>query len=132
MSLFKVNRGNEVNLPNELTDGWVYFCTDTGSFFIDHYDSTNALIRSKINAEHADKLRYIQGEEPADAPEGTLWIDMDVDGVVEGGFTYGSNYVQYTEQYLTEDQKAQARFNIGAATVNDVLAALPTWEGGSY
>lgn len=58
MSLFKVNRGNESNLPIKLTDGWAYFCTDTGSFLIDHYDSTNTLVRSKINAEFADKLRF--------------------------------------------------------------------------
>lgn len=63
MALFKVNRGNESDLPIKLTDGWAYFCTDTGSFLIDHYDSTNTLIRSKINAEYADKLRYVQDGE---------------------------------------------------------------------
>lgn len=85
MSLFKVNRGNESNLPSKLTDGWAYFCTDTGSFLIDHYDSTNTLVRSKINAEYADKLRYVQNEEPIDAPEGTLWIDLDAEGAGENG-----------------------------------------------
>ena len=41
--------------------------------------------------------------------------------------------VLYTEaQDITEEQKAQARANIGATTVDDVLEALPTWEGGSY
>ena len=87
MSLFKVNRGNEANLPAKLTDGWAYFCTDTGSFLIDHYDSTNTLIRSKINAEYADKLRYVQNEEPVDAPDGTLWIDLDAEGFVDSGGT---------------------------------------------
>lgn len=38
----------------------------------------------------------------------------------------------YVPQELTEEQKTQARVNIGAATVNDVLAALPTWTGGTY
>lgn len=63
VSLFKVNRGNEVSLPAQLTDGWVYFCMDTGSIFIDCYNSTNDLVRSKISAEYADKLRYVQNEE---------------------------------------------------------------------
>lgn len=63
MALFKVNRGNEANLPFKLTDGWAYFCTDTGSFLIDHYDSTDTLVRSKVNAEYADKLRYVQDGE---------------------------------------------------------------------
>ena len=63
MSLFKVNRGNEANLPSKLTDGWAYFCTDTGSFLIDHHDSTDTLVRSKVNAECADKLRYVKDGE---------------------------------------------------------------------
>lgn len=58
MALFKVNRGNESDLPIKLTDGWAYFCIDTGSFLIDHYDSANTLVRSKVNAEFADKLRF--------------------------------------------------------------------------
>lgn len=41
-------------------------------------------------------------------------------------------HVSVVEQSLTDDQKAQARANIGAATVDDVLAALDVWEGGSY
>lgn len=40
--------------------------------------------------------------------------------------------VLYTEQALTEEQKAQVRQNIGAATVEDVLAALPIGEGVKY
>ncbi len=63
MSLFKVSRGSEANLPSQKTDGWAYFCTDTGSFFIDHLDSSDTLVRSKISANFADKLRYIQDGE---------------------------------------------------------------------
>ena len=37
--------------------------------------------------------------------------------------------VRYDEQTLTEEQKAQARENIGAATVEDVLDALPVYNG---
>lgn len=60
MSLFKVLRGSESNLPTQKTDGWAYFCTDTGSFWIDHLDSNNTLVRSKISANFADKLRYVK------------------------------------------------------------------------
>lgn len=41
----------------------------------------------------------------------------------------GGNAVQYVEQELTAEQKAQARANIGAATVDDVIAALPVYKG---
>lgn len=63
MSLFKVSRGSEANLPTQKTDGWAYFCTDTGSFWIDHLNSDNTLVRSKISANFADKLRYVKDGE---------------------------------------------------------------------
>jgi hypothetical protein len=49
-----------------------------------------------------------------------------------GGISFDvtdDNAVTFTEQTLTEEQKAQARENIGAATVADVLAALPVYNG---
>lgn len=79
MSTFKISRGIESNLPSQLIDGQVYFCTDTGSLFIDYYDSLNNLVRQKISAEYADTLRYIQNDEPVNAPEGSLWLDLDSD-----------------------------------------------------
>ncbi len=38
----------------------------------------------------------------------------------------GGNAVLYTEQNLTDEQKAQARGNIGAATVAEVLEQIPS------
>lgn len=58
MALFKQCRGNETNLPSTLTDGYCYFCTDTSNFFIDHKNASGTLVRSKISAHYADKLRY--------------------------------------------------------------------------
>ena len=40
-----------------------------------------------------------------------------------------ANTVRYTSQALTAEQMAQARANIGAATVDEVLAALPVYKG---
>lgn len=110
MSLFKVNRGNESNLPIKLTDGWAYFCTDTGSFLIDHYDSTNTLVRSKINAEYADKLRFdhhgemieITAEDINDAiyrvdnhkHDAATDITSGILPVARGGTGNGSGYVR--------------------------------------
>jgi hypothetical protein len=58
MALFKSLRGNEKNLPSTLTDGYAYFCTDTGNFYIDHKNAEGTLVRSKISANYAEKLRY--------------------------------------------------------------------------
>ena len=60
MALFKICRGAETNLPTTLTSGYCYFCTDTTNFYIDYTDTYGALVRSKIAAKYADKLRYSQ------------------------------------------------------------------------
>ena len=48
-----------------------------------------------------------------------------------GEFSVGvsNEAVLYTEQTLTDEQQAQARKNIGAATVEEVIAALPVYNG---
>ena len=63
MTNFKVYRGTEVNLPKTITDGSLYFCIDTGSIYIDFLNSNNEVVRTKISAEYAEKLRYIQDGE---------------------------------------------------------------------
>lgn len=60
MALFKICRGAETNLPTTLTSGYCYFCTDTTNFYIDYTDTYGVLVRSKIAAKYADKLRYSQ------------------------------------------------------------------------
>ena len=46
-----------------MTDGWAYFCTDTGSFYIDYSDVFGALRRAQINADFAGGLRYLVDNE---------------------------------------------------------------------
>jgi hypothetical protein len=35
MTMFKVRRGVETQLPSEISNGTMYFCTDTGNIYID-------------------------------------------------------------------------------------------------
>lgn len=44
----------------------------------------------------------------------------------------GTNYVSYNEQTATEKEQAQARKNIGAVSMEEVLEALPLGEGVRY
>ena len=53
MALFKVFRGNSTTLPGTMTDGWAYFCTDTGEFFIDYSESDGSLYRKQISSDQA-------------------------------------------------------------------------------
>ena len=38
---FKINRGYKDNLPAAYTDGYIYFCVDTGEIFIDYLDEND-------------------------------------------------------------------------------------------
>jgi len=44
MALFKIAKGNKSNLPIIKTDGYAYFTTDDGKFYIDH-----GIVRTMIN-----------------------------------------------------------------------------------
>lgn len=57
--LFKILQGNEANLPTTLTDGYCYYLRDKHYFYVDHKDPNGTLVRSKLSAEYADKLRYV-------------------------------------------------------------------------
>lgn len=50
MALFKVSKGLKANLPSTKTDGYAYFCTDDGSFWIDYKDGNGVLQRKQIDA----------------------------------------------------------------------------------
>ena len=72
MALFKVNRGSEENLPLVMNDGWAYFCTNSGNFYIDWADENGNLTRSQINAGVAEKLRYTDNGE---------YVEIDVTAI---------------------------------------------------
>jgi hypothetical protein len=56
LALFKPLLGKRARLPETLTNGWAYFCTDDGSFWIDYADSDGVVKRKQINAQEAEKL----------------------------------------------------------------------------
>ena len=66
MALFKVNRGPKANLPSTKTDGYAYFCTDDGSFWIDYKDENGILQRKQIDAGTVSG-HIVQIDVPADA-----------------------------------------------------------------
>lgn len=56
MALFKSLRGKRENLPSTKTDGYAYFCTDNGTFWIDYKDENGSLQRKQLNAKDAETL----------------------------------------------------------------------------
>lgn len=140
MSLFKICKGAETNLPQTLTNGYCYFCTDTTNFYIDYTDTYGALTRSKISAKYADKLRYTEDGnfveiEPTDVLTknnyetaiGVAATDKNglmssgdktkLDGIADGA---GTDDVKYVVQDLTSAQKMIARQNIETERIKRV------------
>lgn len=66
MALFKVSKGLKANLPSIKTDGYAYFCTDDGSFWIDYKDGNGILQRKQIDAGTVSG-HIVQIDVPADA-----------------------------------------------------------------
>ena len=55
MALFKINKGNKMNLPLIKTEGYMYITEDVGDIYVDV--SSNKRIR--LNAEASEKIRKI-------------------------------------------------------------------------
>lgn len=84
------------------------------------------IIISLIKVTYKDKETIIQAKNLNDIQDAIIALE---EAENQGGTT---GAVLYTEQTLTEAQKATARDNIGAATVEEVLEAIPVAEGASY
>ena len=52
MTTLKINRGKSTNLPSTKVDGNIYFCTDTGDYYIDYKDDNNVIQRKKIDGNY--------------------------------------------------------------------------------
>lgn len=74
MALFKVLRGNRENLPETKHDGWAYFCTDTGEFFIDYdtglKDNNAPILKRKRVSGGAQLIEWANGDEEIEDAEG--------------------------------------------------------------
>ena len=81
-----------------------------------------------IKVTYKDKETIISAKNLNDIQDAIIALQEEVE---QGGGS-AAEAVLYTAQTLTDEQKATARDNIGAATVDEVLEALPVAEGVSY
>lgn len=53
---------------------------------------------------------FVQNEEPIDAEDGALWVDMDVEGTISGGNSSNDGYTPVKGiDYWTEEDKAEIK-----------------------
>lgn len=59
MALFKISKGQAANLPTKYNEGWCYFTTDDGKFYIDTSGTGGTTgTRIAINANNADHVAW--------------------------------------------------------------------------
>jgi hypothetical protein len=96
MALFKIFKGEESNLPANTTEGYAYFTTDEGNFFIDvednkfdsHAEAVTEGARIQINANNAN---FADNASIAEFLKGTYngkTITLDIDEILRG-MAYG-------------------------------------------
>lgn len=57
MAIVKFLRGNHTSLDTtQKQDGYIYFCMDDGSVYIDYTDSNGVVQRKQLNAKDAETL----------------------------------------------------------------------------
>lgn len=78
MANFKIGRGMQDGIPEALTDGMLYYCTDTTNLFIDYTDSNGNLVRSQLSANYADKLRYVADGATVEIDPKDIALDSEV------------------------------------------------------
>ena len=103
MALFKLLRGQESDLVNQpLHDGYVWVTKDLNNMWFDYYDETNTLVRKRINAEYADKLRYVKDGATIELDPSEIatkdYVTTQLSGKADTSHTHDDRY--YTEDEI--------------------------------
>jgi len=111
-----------------------YVPTEVIDNHIENKDNPHAVTAEQVGAYTIDEVdaKVASLEVVADTDDGGILLfntNMSTDA---SGNVGSAHAVLYTTQTLTEKQKAQARENIGAATLEEILAAIPIAEGVMY
>ena len=132
MALFKSMRGKRKNLPTTKTDGYAYFCTDDGTFWIDYKDDNDILQRKQLNAKDAETLMGCSISQVINNSE----LEIPISSAV---FNELASKVPTSRtingKALSADITLSAS-DVGAATIDQVNSAIQTAIGnaigGSY
>lgn len=86
MALFKIFKGREEHLPTEKVNGYAYFTTDEGSFYVDFADPTtedpNRISRKQLSSRSLEGTPLSNVKADEDLIRGNLvFITNDTDGL---------------------------------------------------
>lgn len=121
---------SNVNIPegSSLKKGDLLLAPNGDVYIADKYRGPSGYL---YDATILFNIGGTDGITPHIGENGNWFIGENDTGVYAGG-NVDPNAVLFTKQELTEEQKAQTRENIGAVSMEDVLAALSVGEGVKY
>lgn len=150
MALFKISKGLKNNLPSSKTDGWCYFTTDDGKFWIDYKDTDNALKRKAVNAAYADtagKLDTSAGDANTPVyfsggkPVACTSLDLDTSGNAATATALKNSGTLDTQEkidgFITANALKYATFkttdsnNVNMVSNDGMIISIP-WTSSSY
>lgn len=109
MANFKIGRGMQDGIPETLTDGMLYYCTDTTNLFIDYTDSNGNLVRSQLSANYADKLRYVEDGATVEIDPKDIALDSEV--IHKNQFEQTNNIIAFIKDDDTTENPKRTYVN---------------------
>lgn len=121
MALYRINKGKEENLPSAMSEGSLYFCIDTGNLFVDHKNTSNTLVRTKVSGKYAEKLRYAKNGSTVEIDPDAIELNTNKVTVLDDTVTD----IQYPSAKAVKDaldQKLNTDMGIAEAAVGDYIS----------
>ena len=131
MALFKSLRGKRENLPSTKTDGYAYFCTDDGTFWIDYKDENGSLQRKQLNAKDAEtilgaSLSTILNSSDVEIPTSKAVLDA-LEKYIDDMFGMSELSLRASDWTGTESPYSQV-VEVSGVTANSKVDLNPTGE----
>lgn len=128
MAFYRINKGKEENLPSAMSEGSLYFCIDTGNLFVDHKNTSNTLVRTKVSGKYAEKLRYVKDGSTIEINPDAIELNTNKVTVLDDTVTD----IQYPSAKAVKDAISNASIVTveitGAGTDSDPYASSMTFD----
>lgn len=118
MPLMRVLRGNDANLASQpLQDGYIWYLKQSSTMYLDAKDEDGNLVRKKLSAEFADKLRYVA--------DGTT-IELDPAELALKSELFSGNYSDLTGKPTKLSDFTNDKNFITENELNSAIESIPT------
>ncbi len=124
MAFYRINKGKEENLPSAMSEGSLYFCIDTGNLFVDHKNTSNTLVRTKVSGKYAEKLRYAKDGSTVEIDPSTILTDSNYETKIGTATQSKSGLISTEDKIKLDGIEAEANKYILPAATSSALGGI--------